>query len=85
MTALDNDWLDARIAQTKIMIEAVEDAILLVSSGAQSYTLDSGQTRQSVTRVTAGSLRLQLDSLYNTLATLDLRRCGGGAYARPVN
>lgn len=82
-TAIDDDWLAARIAATKLLIEAVEAAITEVTGGAQSYTLDSGQTRQSVTRGTLGSLRLQLDSLDNRLATLDARRCGASHIARP--
>lgn len=84
-TALDDQWLADRIAATKALIIATEAAITQVAAGAQSYTLDSGQTRQSVTRGTLGSLRLSLDQLDNRLATLDARRCGAGVYARPMS
>jgi len=84
-TAIDDDYLAARIAATKLLIVAVENAITQVASGAQSYTLDSGQTRQSVTRGTMGSLRLQLDQLDNRLATMDIRRCGASHIARQLS
>ena len=74
----DTEWLEARIAKTKELIEAFEDAILSLSSGAQSYTLNTGQTTQSVTKANIGSLRIQLDSLENRLAVLQQRLCGNG-------
>lgn len=79
----ESDWLDARIARTKELIVAYEDAIEAISSGAQSYTLNTGQTTQSVTKANVGSLRIQLDSLENRLATLIARRCGSSRYFRP--
>lgn len=72
----ENDWLDARIAKTEELIEAIEDAILAISAGAQSYTLNTGQTTQSVTKSSIGSLRMQLDTLENRRAILKARRCG---------
>lgn len=79
----ENDWLDARITKTRANIEAIEDAITTLSSGASSYTLDTGQTRQSVTKANIGSLRLQLRELYALHDTLQSRRCGGGSYLKP--
>jgi len=79
----ENDWLDARIAKVKSMIEAIEDAIIAISGGAQSYTLDTSQTRQSVTKSDLGSLRTQLRDLYSLYDTLRSRRCGGGSYGVP--
>lgn len=61
-------WIEARIVATRAMIVAYETAILALSNGAQSYSLDTGQTRQTVTRQQVGSLRLQLDALENRLA-----------------
>ena len=56
---------------------AYEDAIdALVVQGMQSYTLDTGQTRQTVTRFELASLQRQLDSLMNRLATLEARKTG---------
>lgn len=76
--ASEVDWLEARIAKTEELIEAIEDAILALTGGAQSYTLNTGQTTQSVTKASLGSLRLQLDSLENRRAVLKQRLCGNG-------
>ena len=84
VTALDDAWLAARITRTKEMIVIIEDQIDKVAAGAQTYTLDTGQTRQSVTAATLGSLRFQLDQLENRLATLDARRCGASFNSRQV-
>jgi hypothetical protein len=73
----ESDWLDARIARTKELIVLVEDALDALSTGAVlSYSLDTGQSRQTVTKQSIGSLRIYLDSLENRLATLTARRCG---------
>jgi len=82
-TAIDNDWLDARIAKVKTQITNVEDAIDALDTGAQSYTIDTGQTKQTVTKAQLGSLRRTLEYLENKLATLDARRNGGGARVLP--
>jgi len=79
----ENDWLDARIVRTRTLIAAYEDAIETLAAGAFSYTLDTGQTRQSVTRSNVSSLRLILDQLENRLATLQARRCGGSVRMVP--
>jgi hypothetical protein len=79
----DTAWLDARIAATKTAIEAVEDAITALAGGAFSYTLDTGQTRQTVTKANVASLRTMLDSLDNRLATLQARRCGSSSRVIP--
>jgi hypothetical protein len=82
-SALDTAWLDERITKTKALIVAYEDAIAALSTGAQTYTLDTGQTRQSVTRAQLGSLRETLAELEVRLSGLDARLNGAGAYARP--
>lgn len=83
MSAIDSTWLDERIDATKTLIVAYEAAILSLAGGAQSYTLDTGQTRQTVTRAELGSLRIQLGELENRLATLDARRCGATTHIIP--
>ena len=81
---LSNDYLDARIARTKTIIIAYEDALEAIAGGAQQYSLDTGQTRQTVTKANVASLRLALDSAENRLAVLDARRFGNGSfYGRP--
>lgn len=71
-------WLD-RIEKTKALIVAWEDAELAISAGGvQSYTLDTGQTRQTVTRADLATIRITIDSLLNRLVTLQARIGRGG-------
>ena len=76
----DKEWLDARIEKTKDLIVKYEDAIDALSSGAQTYSLDTGQTSQSVTKAQLGSLRNMLQELENRLERLKAKR-----YGRAVN
>ena len=48
----------------------------IVAGGAQSYTLDTGQTRQTVTKFDISSMNRILDSLYNRCAMLEARLTG---------
>lgn len=68
-----------RLEATKAQIILYEDAIMQLSTGAvQSYSLNTGQTTQSVTRFDLNRLQATLDSLLNRLATLEARVCGSG-------
>lgn len=83
---MDAAFLQARIDATKAIIVAYEDAVLALGTGGsiQSYTLDTGQSRQTVTRADLSSLNRVLDSLYNRCAVLEARLSGGGSLlARP--
>ena len=73
-------FLKERITQTKLIIVAYEDAILaLTGAGAiESYTLDTGQSRQTVTRSNLKELSTTLDSLYNRLSVMQTRLTGSG-------
>lgn len=71
-------FLQDRIAATKALIIAYEDAATALSSGVQSYSLDTGQSKQTVTRSDTKSINETLDGLYNRLATLEARATGGG-------
>ena len=82
--AIDNAFLDARITRTKELIIAYEDAIDAITANGQSYKLDTGQTSQTKTQADLGSMRLELESLDNRLATLCARRFGASFYARGV-
>jgi hypothetical protein len=74
-----DEFIAARIETLKTQIIAYEDAMTALSSGAiMSYTLDTGQSRQVVTRYEIGSLRKTIDSLYNRLVTLEARLTGCG-------
>lgn len=85
MTCTDTTWLEARITKTKELIEAYENAILALSTGSvQSYQLDTGQTRQSVTKQQLSQLKNTLDSLENRYATLQARLGCARGYGRPA-
>jgi hypothetical protein len=82
---VDATTLQARIDATKNIIDAYEAATLaLGTNGAQSYTLDTGQTRQVVTKLDLADLNKTLDSLYNRLCMLEARQSGNNTVtARP--
>lgn len=74
-------WLQARLTATQAQIEAYEDAIAaLGASGAAvlSYSIDTGQTRQQVTRANLSDLQETLDRLYCRYEAL-YNRLNGGA------
>lgn len=83
---MDENFLSSRILATKTQIVALEEAILALTAGAiVSYTLDTGQSRQTVTKADIGVLTKALDSLYNRLATLEARLTGSGVVTmRPL-
>ena len=83
---MDRDFLQDRIDKTKLLIAAWEDALQALGdeTGIQSYTFDSGQTRQVVTRSDIGTINRIIDSLMNRLAVLEARLDGRGVVtARP--
>lgn len=76
---MDREFLKGRIEATKTLIVAYEDAVSQLSSGAvQSYSLNTGQTTQNVTRFDVARLNGEIDGLYNRLATLEARLNGSG-------
>lgn len=82
---MDSEFLQQRIDATKALIVAYEDAVTaLVDGGVQTYTLDTGQSRQTVTRLELATLNRNIDSLYNRLATLQARLNGGSVTVRPA-
>lgn len=83
---MNSKFLQDRITATQSQIIAYESAIdALVSGGVQQYLLDTGQTRQSVTKLDLATLQKNLDSLYNRCATLEARLNGSGTVtARPA-
>lgn len=79
------DWqaiLDRKVA----MLESCYDAMsAIMLRGAQSYTVDTGQTRMVVQRVEVGNLRLLIRELEDSISTLDARLGGtSAAIARPA-
>lgn len=81
---MDAAFLTARIEKVKAIIIAYQDAILAISSGAvQSYTIDTGQTRQTVTKMDLDKLDKILQTQLNLLATLNARLNGGVVIGAP--
>jgi hypothetical protein len=80
----DTTWLTARIQRTQDLIVKYEDAIDQLAGGAASYSLDTGQTRQTVTRNNLSSLRDVLSNLENRLSTLKARLNGAGVRSTPA-
>ena len=75
---VSREFLRERIAETKLQIVAYEDAVAALASGVQSYSLNTGQSQQSVTRTNLKDINAVLDSLYNRLVTLEARLTGNG-------
>lgn len=76
---MDSQFIQDRITATKAQIIAYEAAAeALATGGVQSYTLDTGQTRQTVTKLDLDHLQKRLDTLYNRCAMLEVRLNGSG-------
>lgn len=84
--AEERTYLEAQLALCEEAIAATWAAITAVSTGAvQSYSLDTGQSRQTVTKANLGSIRLQLNDLFSMRDMLNARICRRGSYyIRPV-
>ncbi len=75
---VDVEWIQARIDATKLAIVAYEEAIFQVgTNNVANYSIDTGQTRQSVTKQNLGSIRLQLQALEDRLQYYQNKLCGG--------
>lgn len=80
---LTSYWRD-RIAIVKALILKYDAALDALSTGGMfQYSLDTGQTRQTVTRHNISSLKATRDSLLNELSTLNARVCGAGTHVVP--
>jgi len=76
---MDAAFLADRITVVKAAIVAYEAAILAIATdGAQSYTLDTGQSRQTVNKLDLPALQKTLDGLYNQLSVMEARLSGNG-------
>lgn len=70
-------FLQISLTNTETQIRSYETAIdALVVQGVASYTFDTGQTTQTVTKLNLSGLQKNLDALYNRRATM-LARCKG--------
>lgn len=81
---MDRAFVQERITAAKAQIVAYDDAITaLVTGGIQSYTLDTGQSRQVVTKLDIEWLQKAISSLENRCATLQARLNGAGVRVVP--
>lgn len=82
---MDSVFIQERIDVTKTMILAYETAMEALAGGAKSYTLNTGQTTQSVTKRDFQTMRETLDWLYSRLDYWLLRLNGGQTIVvRPI-
>ena len=72
-----------RLAVVQSQIATYQSALTAAATGASSSSLDTGQTRTSMTKATVGQLRKQLDSLLNERAIRRARLYGGGFICQP--
>jgi hypothetical protein len=72
-------FLEGRIARKLARIEQLDAAITALAGGAQSYQLDTGQTRQMVTKIQYAALVDEQRSLEHDVLMLRKRLCGGGS------
>lgn len=79
----DDTFLRARLTAVEAQIVAYEAAVLALGNGIQSYELDTGQTRQRVTRFDLLRLQGLLDALMNRRATLRALLFGGSTRVIP--
>jgi hypothetical protein len=81
---VSSTYWSERLATVKALIAAYDAALLALATGQQSYTIDTGQTRNTVTQYDIASLKNVRASLLNELSTLEVRSgCGGTFYGRP--
>ena len=84
---MDAIFLQARIDRTKDQILAIEDVLdamaLEEGAGTKSYSLNTGQTVQTVTKHDTHRLEASVDSLMNRLVTLEARQSGGTVQGVP--
>ncbi len=77
--------LDERIATVRKIVEAYEEAIIkLLDEGHSSYTVDTGQSRLTVTRHNIGTVQRRHGEAMNLLGVLEARRDGAGFYAGSI-
>lgn len=77
--ALSATFIQARIDKAEERIDATEEAIHAITvGGAQSYTLDTGQNVQKVTKLDLKDLRASISSDLNLITTLEARLTGSG-------
>ena len=75
---LDQAWCQARIDALKdriVALEAAQDDLAL--GKIQAFTLDTGQSRQVITKKSLRSMETVIEENYNRLDALEMK-CNGG-------
>lgn len=81
MSTCSNDFWLSRLEKKKEQLAAMDDALIAVTTGAiDSYTLDTGQSRQTVTKQNLAVLERLIERLENQIATLETRIYGCGTH-----
>jgi hypothetical protein len=82
------EWIAQRITRSEAMVIVYENALEALAGGAQQYSFDTGQSRQTVTKADMSQLRETLKfweqrrkELLNDQASLSSG--GGSTYVRP--
>jgi hypothetical protein len=76
----DREFLEQRIAAKKAALLAFDAALTALAGGAQSYSLDTGQTRQVVTKANLSEMRIMITKLESEISTLQQRLNGYGRF-----
>lgn len=82
---MDADSIQARIDYYTTLITAYEESLTALSSqGLKSYTLNTGQTTETVTKQDVWRIQQLLESALASLDYWDMRLNGGATiYVRP--
>lgn len=74
-----SDFFKKRLEATEAQIEQIETAITAITvGGLQSYSINTGQSTQSVTRASLKSWQDALDQLYSRRDVIRARLYGDG-------
>lgn len=83
MAINETTFIESRITAAQAALTQVDAAIATVLGGGQSYSLDSGQTRQTVQRGSLESLQKLKEHYENQILVLNRRLCGSATIMQP--
>lgn len=72
----DRAFWQGRLDKKKAQLAECDDAISALTAGAQTYSIDTGQTRQTVTKANLTELRNRASTLEAEISAL-MQRLGG--------
>ena len=81
--SITDDFLKEQITEIKALIKAYQAAELQIATDQiETYTLDTNQSRQTVTKQNLAVLKNATKSLYNQLEVLCTRVDGSGSHTQ---